>query len=314
MINNVRIQKLISAFKSEDYYQSHKDITEILKSLVLDNVFLFEIIRYNLSKPDFLRRKRHYPTLSMVIAENENFSFVANLWLPLPNKETDTSFQSIHHHGNLLLSTISAYGPGYNSILFKKGFKIYKETEETEMVVDKIYHNSLNHLEFIDANTPHVVFYPTDFSITYALWSADKPMKAKAALKKMGILKAIKKPLLQLLKIFRLDSLLGLNTVTYFDFHPSGGKLKAMKDRVGYPEGSNGNFLQNIFYILQKVGFDDRQFLESLKKDPKITRDAHTWIDKFLKGEEINPKFEDIHLNVPKVNLLKKDILAVVKN
>jgi hypothetical protein len=312
MKNHPDIRKIIEIFKSQDRYEAHEEVAPILKKLALDKNFLFEMIRFNLSNPEYLYKVRHYPTLAMEIFENETFSFGANLWLPLPNRSTNISLQSIHHHGNLLLSTISSFGPGYDSILFKKGFQIDMKTEEVKMEVDKIYHNSLYHLEFIDAYTPHVVFYPNDFSITYALWSTNKP-QTKEIFKKIGILRKIKKPLSAVLKFTGLDHLIGVNTVTYFDFYPEGNKLKGLKKRITYKVGTNENFLQNVFHALQKMEFYDIDFLNSLKNNSQINKAAHKWIDKLIRKEKITSLFEEAHIDVPKAHLLKEEILAVVK-
>ncbi len=312
MKNNPELQKIIKIFNSSDRYEAHRQVAPLLQKIAADKIFLFETVKYNLSNPDYLKRNRHYPTLSMEIFENENFNMVANLWLPLPDKATNASFQSIHHHGNLILSTISAFGPGYDSIVFKKGFQIDYKTEEVKMEVDKIYHNDLHHLEFIDANTPHIVFYPKDVSVTITLWSSNKSSK-KDALKKLGILKSVKKPILNILKKLKIDSLLGLNTVSYFDFYPEGNKIKALQERINFKEGSNDNFIQNVFHVLQKIDFKDDEFIKSLKNNHQINKGSHKWIDKFLHKEEITALFEESHINVPKVHLIKEDILAAVK-
>lgn len=312
MDKNDYIKSINEIFKLTDRYEAHRKVAPILQSIARDKDFLFEVIKTNLLKPEFLKKKRHYPTLALEIAETPNYSFVANLWLPLPDKDTDMSLQSIHHHGNLILSTISAFGPGYDSIIFKPDYEIDFSTGVTKMKVEKQYHNDLYRLEFVEANTPHVVFYPNDFSVTLALWCNNKPTQAQI-IKKVGVFKKIKKPLGKIIRTLKLDGLLGLNTVTYFDFYPEKNKLVAMKDRIGYPEGSNENFLQNIFHCLQKLNFDDEKFLQKLKSNVEINKDAHKWIDKFLSKEEIPSLFEDIHIHMPKVHIPKRDILSVTK-
>ena len=63
---------------------------------------------------------RHYPVVGIDIELNHLFGLVANCWIPLPNRATDVSTKAIHHHGEMLLSTVTAFGPGYEHWTFEK--------------------------------------------------------------------------------------------------------------------------------------------------------------------------------------------------
>ena len=294
---------------SNDRYLAHKKAQEILGFMAKDKRVLYDIIKKNISNPNYLKKERHYSTLSMIIGEEIDFTFYFNIFPPLPDKRTDISFQSIHHHGNLLLSTVSAFGPGYNSILFKKGFNINLETRKTKMEVEYDYQNKLYDVSFVDAAQPHIVFYPTDFSGTYALWS-DYKKSTKDIAKNIGFIRKFKKPLAKILTVLGLAEIVGLNKIEYLDFFVRNKSIIAMKEREAYMEkGDNDNFLQNIFCFIQRTDFYDKPFLEELIGLKTTPKEAKKYINMLIEKKTISDVFFEGHLNVAKVNLLKQDII-----
>jgi hypothetical protein len=291
-----------------DRYELHKVAAPVIEAASRDSVFLYDIIRANLSDPAFLARKRHYSTLSMTIAETPSFSFMLNIFPPLPQRATDSSFQSIHHHGSLLLTTVGAFGPGYSSMVFKKGFRIDPQTGITRMELEKTYQNGLGKAEFVDSRQPHIVFYPADFSATYAFWCDDRA-SAKEMLKKYGPLTRLKKPLAKIVRSLGLSRYLGLNKVEYFDFYVENGKVIALKERLSYEvSGDNENFLQNIFCFVQQTGFNDRAFLEALLTKDGLPAPAIRFIHNLLDGVPVPDAFYEGHLNIDKVNISKDEL------
>ncbi len=306
------VEELRSIFSQPDLYRAHEECVPVMDAMAHDRAFFMAVIRKCLSDAEYLGRVRHYPTLAFPIEENEDFTLVANVFLPLPDGNRDLSFQSIHHHGQLILTTISAFGAGYESIVFKPGYAIDSQTGLTDMQMDRLYQNDLHNLSFIDKLTPHIVFYPEAASITLALWSREKH-EALDKMKKMKVVQAVKKPLKRIIKMAGLNAAVGLNQVDYNDFYPEGGKIWGMKDRLGYVEGTNENWLQNVFSVVQQYGFDDMDFLRQLKADcgARGQEAPIPWIDRLLDGETIDLEFEPSHLHVDKVNLSKREILAV---
>ena len=306
------IGELLSIFSQRDLYKAHEDCVPTMSAMAEDSAFFCDVIRQCLSDPDYLERVRHYPTLAFPIEENEDFTLVANVFLPLPDGNRDLSFQSIHHHGTLLLTTISAFGAGYESIIFRPGYSIDQETGLTDMEIDRLYQNDLHNVAFVDKLTPHVVFYPESASITFALWSNEKH-DALDRMKKMKVLQSVKKPLKRIIRMAGLNAAVGINEVDFNDFYPEDGKIWGMEERLGYPEGSNDNWLQNVFSVVQQYEFDDMNFMSRLKADCEARGQTGPipWIEGFLAGETIDLLFEPSHLNVDKVNLSKSEILAV---
>jgi hypothetical protein len=306
------LAQLRRAFAARDRYEAHKAAAPILHTMVENRSVLHEILKQNLAQPDFLRRKRHHPVIGFPVEENTSFSLIASCFLPLPDRATDVSHQTIHHHGDLLLTTIAAHGQGYESVLFRKGWEIDHASRLARMEVDKRYTHRLGNVEFVDAYVPHIVFFPRELSITYALWSNRRKYPLDR-LRRAPFLQQFKEPLTTLAKKLGATRSLGINAIEYFDFFVEGGKVYALKERIfGYEPGSNENFVQNVCYVLQEVGFTDEAFLSDVKTRLEASREerAARWIDRLLRHEPVPDAFESAHLNIDKVNLRKADVLA----
>lgn len=302
--------KITNIFETcHNRYDAHRQVQPIIIEMAKNTNILHQIIRINVAKPDFFLQTRINPVIALPIIETPEYSMVANCWLPLPTRSTNISHQSIHHHGSLLLTTIAAYGIGYESILFKNNFQIDKNSEKATLNIDKIYHNYLYSAEFIDANTPHIVFYPPSLSVTYACWSTKQKLKSDT-FKKVAFLKKYKKPLKKILDATKISKLLGLNVITYFDFSLNEQKQPiALKNRVQYQKGTQDNFIQNFFYLLQQIQFDDINFLKNLPLPINLKNTLAPHLDKLAHKQPILDSFEPTHLNVNYINLVKSDII-----
>lgn len=305
------IKNINDIFKNEsNRYKAHEQCKSLLLEMAKNQSILFEIIKQNIEKPDFFQQKRINPVIALDIETNETVSFVAHCWMPLPDKRNDITHQSIHHHGKLLLTSVSAFGSGYESIIFKKNYTTDKKTGITSILVDKQYSNPYLNIEFIDINTPHVVFYPSEFSITYALWTNVEGATSET-IKKIGFIKRYKKQLRKMIDFFGVAKLLGLNTNEYLDFYPDKNKIIALKNRVMYPVGSNKSFLYGFFSLLQQVKYDGIKSLETAlnknQKDNKLV--VKDLFEKFNTNANISDEFEKQHLNIKYINFEKKILL-----
>jgi len=310
---NVYLQKIADTFKNtQDRYAAHKAIQRVMSEMVQDKEVLYDIIRKNLSDDSFIYKIRHYPTLSMQVYKDENIDVNAHIFMPLPDGNTDITFQSIHHHGNLLLTTSAAFGVGYESILFKKGFIFDKNTQIAQMEIEKIYQFHQGSVDFVDVFQPHVVFFPKDVSITYVVWS-NKTVEssAKKSLKQSLLLRKFKKPIKAVLHALGLSKKMGLNVVENYDFYPEGKTIKSLKNRIEFEHGDNENFLTNFFHVMQKTGFQDIQFLSELSKKYPQHSVLQKLIQDFIAQKPIPAPFYEAHRTVQYVNLHRKDIMNV---
>ncbi len=305
------IGELRGAFELKDRRAGHERSRTILRQMTNEIEILFEVFRRNMSRPDFFSSVRGNPVIGLPIIEDEKFSLIAHCWLPLPPKAEPTTHQSIHHHGKLLLTSAAAFGPGYDSIIFKAGFEPDAETRITHLEVDSYYTNHRHQVEFVDARAPHVVFYPEALSVTYALWSPESPERA-SKIKRFGFLQKNKKALKAAIDRVGLSGILAINKAEYLDFYPCDGRIVQMQDRVTYPAGTKANFVQNLFFILQSVGFSDAAFLDRIAREfPQANPGISPWIQRLRHGERIEDVFEPIHLNIPKVNIPRRELLGI---
>jgi len=309
---NHYVSEIASIFQKEkDRYKAHQLATPVLKAMGADREVLFDVFRKSLSDDEFIGKHRHYPTLAFEIYQDKNVGISGNCFMPVPDRRTDLSVVSIHHHGKLLLTTVAAFGPGYESILFRRGFTINPEARTAEMQIEKQYQFTRGNVEFVDSNQPHVVFFPKDASITFAMWAYKKANTITQSLKNNFIVKRFKEPIRKLLKKTGLLEKAGVNYVDNLDFYPEGKHIKVLKDRIRFNEGTNENFLTNVFYVLQQAGFKDVAFLESLKSIHPENEFLHRLVDRYNAGEVIRDEFYEFHKNVQYVNLRKQDILNV---
>lgn len=310
---NTYIKPIADIFQThQDRYAAHKAIQPIMAEMTQNREVLYDIIRKNLSEDSFIHKIRHYPTLSMHIYHDENIDMNAHIFMPLPDKNTDITFQSIHHHGNLLLTTAAAFGEGYESVLFKKGFVLDSATQIAQMEIEKIYQFHQGNVDFVDVFQPHVVFFPEEVSITYVVWSNQKVEAAtQKSLKSNPILKKFKKPIKKILYALGLSQKMGLNVVENYDFYPEGKTIKSLKHRIEFEHGDNQNFLTNFFHVMQKVGFYDTAFLTELSNKHKNHLVLQNLIQDFIAQKPIDAPFYDFHRNVKYVNLHRKDIMYV---
>lgn len=302
------INTLTLTFKKNQPRAAHALSEDLLLEMAKDKRILLEIINRNIKSTGFFLQKRINPVIAMTIVDNPFITLIAHFWMPLPDRSTNITHQSIHHHGRLLLTSVAPYGPGYESIIFKQGFKIDLQTEFVSIEIDKEYKNPLYNIEYIETNTPHVVFYPKELSVTFALWTYDERSTLNK-IRKNPFLQKNKRRLLQLLNYIKGVSS-KIDKIEYFDFFPSNSLIVAMKDRVMYPVGSNENFIHNVFYILQQVGYADYHGFEKILASypDKIKQQGLNLINKIESGEQIQDIFDPIHLNIEKINFSREEL------
>lgn len=301
--------RLGEVFSDKDHFVSHERAAPILSEMAADPGVLHEIVTQSWLAPDFSARKRINPVLALDICHDQNYSLIAHLWIPLDDSRVDLTHQSVHHHGKLLLTSMSAWGQGYESVLFKTGFRVNPSTGATQMEIDKIYKNPRGHLEFVGPDTPHVVFFPSKLTVTYALWSKTH-RQATSVLRRIPGVQTYKKGIKAGLQSLGLASTLGLNVVEKLDFYPHAGTLLQMKDRVKYAVGSEENFMQNFFWCLQELKFERfdalAERIERWGGHPRLTE----LLQKLEKGEPIARRMESLHLGVERAQFGKRELLS----
>src|SRR2546425_13128142 len=102
------IRALRGAFADgKDKYAAHARARLVLQDMAASSMGLTAALERHVSTPGALNTQ-HYPVVSLEIETNPHFGLVANCWIPLPNGETNMSTKAIHHHGQMLLTTVTA--------------------------------------------------------------------------------------------------------------------------------------------------------------------------------------------------------------
>jgi hypothetical protein len=311
---NYYTSRIAAIFKEEkDRYKAHEKATPVLLEMGADREVLFDVFRQSLSDPEFIKKNRHYPTVAFEIFQDANVGISGNCFMPVPDRREDLTIVSIHHHGKLLLTTVAAFGPGYHSTLFKKGFTFDKTSTDAKLEMEKHYQFHEGSVEFVDADQPHVVYFPKSPSITFAMWAYKDVNTAVQTLKNNPVITKFKEPIRKLLSFFGLANKAGINIVEYLDFYPKNGNFKVLKNRIQFESGDNKNFLTNVFYVLQGAGFRDFAFLHELGKKHPENKHLHQLIHKLEHEEPIQDEFYEFHKNVECVNFTKEEIFAAYK-
>jgi hypothetical protein len=185
---------------------------------------------------------------------NHLFGLVANCWIPLPNRATDVSTKAIHHHGDMLLSTVTAFGPGYEHWTFKKPEVVDAAAESYSLSLIERCPHPLHHVAFVDSYVAHLPFYPPAMTITFALWSSKFPSTWKDRIKRVPLLQKNSARLKKLAARAGMAKHLDLKVVEYFDFYPTTKGFRGIKERTEFERGPNADYLSSLFQVIQETG------------------------------------------------------------
>jgi hypothetical protein len=286
----------------------------VLEDMSGDSILLTEIFKKHLLTPNSLSRK-HYPVISMDISMTPCFGLVANCWIPLPDHETDLSTKSIHHHGDMLLNTVTAFGPGYEHWMFTRPHAIDSEGELYSMRVLERSRHTLHHVALVDSGVPHVPFYPAYSSITFALWTSQHTVTWRDRLKRLKILKGRERVLRQLAVRAGLKRALDLKIVQCFDFYPVNHAFKGIRQRTEFTLGPNSDYLHSLFHMIQQTGNESLATLIESQLTSTPLRDRSTAISllwELKKGTPIEPRLSQNHYGMIEANFTTAQIELAV--
>jgi hypothetical protein len=212
---------------------------------------LTNILEHHLSRPSHFE-KRHYPVIALPIVLNPYFELVVNCWIPLPDRRTDLSTKAIHHHGKLLLSTATIFGPGYEHWTFSPPEPQDASQRLWRMHLLERAPHPLHHVAFVDAHVAHVPMYPSELTLTLALWSSSAPTTVTDFVKRVPWVNRNAAKLRDVSDRLGLRKTLDLNVVEYFDFYPSEQGFVGMRERQEFALGPNENYLHSLFHVIQQ--------------------------------------------------------------
>ena len=236
--------------KRSFHFAAHQHLLSASKS----TNFLSEIVLANLVKPNFFNQE-HYPHPSFPIFRNPSFELVANCWIPYSDKGLEISTKSLHHHGDMLLSTITIFGAGYNHWLFKP-CSISSDVDHLyNLELIDFSRHSLNHIAFVDSHFIHVPMYPNELSITLALWTSSTTTTRLDKIKAKPFISKNTKLFRNIISSLGLSSFFKVKSLSNLDFYPIEGGFKLIPDRrlTEYSRGPIEHRIQTIFSILQSI-------------------------------------------------------------
>jgi hypothetical protein len=317
MTTNPYIQQVIRLNNEiPDRHEFHKKASPLLIEMGKDKSFWNEVFKMNLSDKGYLQRKwTMYEIPFFYVFENNDFYIKIHLFVPLKSQESNVAASAIHHHNNYLLSTYAAFGSGYETMLFEKEFAVNPNTKETNLRIRERFTQKERPLHLVDAWEPHVVINPVSLSATLVLWSPDKK-RTTDALRSNPLLKAIKMPLRKLIYALGMDKKVGIAAKDTYQFYTQNNTFIATpEDDFFAPTRSQAGpevddySIQTVFAFMQRMGFDDKEFIRSMKTSADVPAYYHKWIDMFLEGQAIPDTYAKETINVPGGRMTIADIV-----
>jgi hypothetical protein len=305
----------IDALKNEfsrtrDKHAAHRRIVPILQDLAAHKELLPAILARHVSRPGILN-SQHYPVVSCDIVHHSHFGLVANCWIPLPNRDTDVSTKAIHHHGEMLLTTVTAFGPGYEHWTFTTPELRDAARQMYAMNLIERGPHPLGHVAFVDSGVAHVPFYPEDLTITLALWSSRKPTTWKDRLKRVPLLHNHSSTLRRVGAALGFVRALDLKIVEYFDYSPTAHGFQGLKEREEFPRGPNSDYLHSLFHVIQRTGSAgvsaviQRQLEQGGVQNSGLVRQL---LEELRTGKAIEGRLSAGHYGVPRANFTSGSI------
>ncbi len=284
-------------------HEAHQRSWPVLEQLSRDPGLMSLLIAKNLSTPEILQRT-NYPVLGLELELNPHFQLVANCWIPPPEADmVGTATKTIHHHGKLLLSTVTVFGPGYEHWMFSKPEVADANQENYSMRLLEAAPHPVHHVSFVDRYIAHLPLYPATLSITICLWSNSVQTSWLDYVKRMSLIKHNEDRLRELAKRVGVARALDLNLIDYFDFYPVEGGFRGMRDRQEFSRGPCADHLHSLFHVLQSTKQSE---LGATLVERQLNTGAHfaerLLIEKLLAdlraGRPIAGKLSDCHLNL----------------
>jgi hypothetical protein len=278
-------------------HDAHARSAAVMADLVNDESFLGAALARELSSAEALNR-RNYPVVSIEVESNPFYELVVNCWIPLPSGDTDVTTKAIHHHGEMLLTTGAAFGPGYEHWMLAKPELLDADTHLHRLRLLEHGVHERGGVAFVDAYVAHVPLYTDSLTITVCLWSSRSQKTWKDTIKRVGVRAG-------------LAGTLDLKVVDTFDFYPTEGGFTGMPEREEFPYGPNEDFLHSLFHVVQETGNSAlAPTIEATLAGGGIDQAdlVRELLDRLRAGEPIRPRLSAGHYGVPHANFRRADI------
>ena len=303
---------LEAVFRSApDKHEANRRSAAVLEDMSGDPGFLGGALERHLRAPGSLNQK-HYPVLGFNADLNPHFGLAVNCWIPLPDRRSDVSTKAIHHHGDMLLSTVNAFGPGYEHWTFTRPELLDAASERYEMRLAGRESHPPNHVAFVDSYVPHLPFYPSATSVTYALWSSRFPVTWKDRVKRVPVFQKNSAALRARAVRAGLARKLELKVVEYFDFYPTEGGFCGIRERTEFERGPNEDYLHSLFHVCQATG-NERLAAVALERveagDERLENAGlvRRLAEDLRAGRPVEGRLSPTHYGVPRANFTRDE-------
>ena len=310
---------LLAVFRrSKTKYEANDLAKPILEQVSRDPSFITAVLEQYVATAGSLDKK-NYPVVSIKLALNPHFSLVANCWIPLASRETNLSTKAIHHHGDLLLSTATIFGPGYEHWMFSLPQPHEKAGDKFSMRLLESAAHPRHHVSFVDAWTAHTPFYPPALSITLALWTSRSRVTWRDHLKRLPVFRGREDQLRKLaLRLGVGAKRLDLKVVDSFDYFPVEQGFEVMKERKEFALGPNADHVASVFHILQETGNEHlSKAVRRAVAEGRVTA-GRSAVDANLalleQGKKIEGRLSPGHTDLPYANFTREDIHRALGN
>lgn len=292
-----------------DKHTAHDRARVVLAEMAGDPAVVTDALRRRVRARDGLCRG-HYPVIALEVESNPDFELVLNCWLPLPGGDTDLSTKAIHHHGTMLLTTTTAFGPGYEHWLFSTPEVVDAERSLYSMrLLDRSPH-PLHHQAFVDARIAHLPMYVAELTVTLALWSSSQPTGWRDRLKRVPVLERNRDRLRSAAQRAGLNRALDLKTIEYFDFAPSEAGFVGTRDRTEFVIGPPEHYFQSLLHVIQQTANEDVA-TAVIDAGAAVTVEPEArarLLSALRRGDPIEPVLSPGHHDVPCANFRTADI------
>lgn len=291
-------------------HEAHRLSGAVIAELVADEAFLTAALTRHLSKPGSLNAL-NYPVVALEVESNPYYDLVVNCWIPLPTGETDLTTKAIHHHGELLLTTGTMFGPGYEHWMLARPQPVDPGRSLYAMQLVEHAQHGLHDVAFVDSYVAHVPLYPPSLTITVCLWSSRAEKTWKDTVKRIGFLQRHSAMLRTVLARVGLTRTLDLKVADTFDFRPTEGGFIGMKEREEFPLGPNEDHLYSLFHIIQQTGnvevadTVEQQLERDRVENAELVREL---IRRLRDGEQIEGRLSQGHYGVAHANFRRAEI------
>lgn len=312
------VRELVAVFRNaSSKHAANEAAGPLLAQLTRHPAFFTAVLERYLEKPGSLNRG-NYPVVGIEIASTPWFGFVANCWIPLPGRETHISTKAIHHHGNMLLTTATMFGAGYEHWMFSQPRERDRERGLWDMDLLEAAPHPHRHVSFVDAWIAHTPFYPRELSVTLALWSNRFETTWRDRLKRLPGISENSAALRKVALGLGLRKTLDLKVVESFDFYPTAEGFKVMTERKEFPLGPAHDHLRSVFHVLQQTGNEHlgrvvQRHLERGAIAAGNVEVVRRLLDDLRRDRPIEGKLSESHTGVPYANFTREDVFTALR-